>query len=327
MSQDVRIHIVCPGDEVNGSVESLHQFGRVATMLGYDTRIAYQPFDILGPVLSAFRSYGVRPDQEIPDDPEVAVLVPQDAVHLVAHLTRVRKLVWWLRIEDDADVAAVTAAAPGAVHLAQSEHARRFLDLHGITARMLGDYVHPNFVERATALAPAQRLDTVLYNPDPSDQLTPELIEASRDVLQWVPVAGLSRDEVAEIMAYSKVYVDFGAHAGRTRLPREALAAGCCVVTGRRGAAGNGVDLPLPDGLSFDETDPGLVKAVLNRIALAVIDFDASRQAFEPARAAVVAQEARLRGQVADLLIGDASGPAGGSAPEPVVARPVRTDD
>jgi hypothetical protein len=302
MSQIVRIHIVCPGDEVNGSAESLHQFGRVAAMLGYDTRIAYEPFDILGPVVSAFRGYGVRPDQAVLDDPDVTVLVPQNAAHLVAHLTRVRKVVWWLRIEDDADVAAVTAAAPGAVHLAQSEYARRFLELHGVIAPVVGDYVHPNFVARAATFAPAQRLDSVLYNPDPSDRLTPKLIEASRDVLQWVPIAGLSRDEVAEIMAYSKVYVDFGGHPGRCRLPREALAAGCCVITGRRGAAGNAVDLPLPDGFTFDEADPGIVRAVLNRIALTIGEFDDAQDAFAAARSAVNGEEADTATAVQDLL-------------------------
>jgi hypothetical protein len=126
-----------------------------------------------------------------------------------------------------------------------------------------------------------------------------------------VPVTGLSRDEVAELLAYSKVYVDFGAHAGRTRLPREALAAGCVVVTGRRGAAGNGVDLALPEGFAFDESE-STVLTVLDRIALAVMDFPESSLAFITATEAVRAEREQLAAQVAsrtaswDILAPDA---------------------
>lgn len=300
----MRIHIVCPGDQVDGSAESLHQFGRAAATLGYDTRIAYEPFDFFGPAPSEFRSYGLRNDQDIPDDPDVCLLVPQNGVEFVAHLSQARKLVWWLRIEDDVDVAAVRAAVPEAMHLVQSEHARRFLELHGLTAPIVGDYVHPNFVERAASLAPLRRLDNVLYNPDPTDQLTPKLIEASKGVLQWVPIRGASRDEVAELMAYCKLYVDFGAHLGATRLPREAIAAGCCVITGRRGAAGNGVDFCVPEGFSFDETGPDVVKDVLNRIALTLMEFDGAEPEFAAMRSAVAGEEPSYRAGVGALLRG-----------------------
>lgn len=317
MSHDVRIHIVCPGDQVNGSAESLHQFGRAAATAGHDARIAYEPFDVLGPVVSAFRSYGLRNDQDVPDDPDVVVLVPHTAVDLVAHLNQAQVLVWWLRVDDEADVAAVTAAVPHATHLAQSEHARRFLDLHGMTATVLGDYVHPDFIERARSLEPMRRLDTVLYNPDPTDEVTPRLIEASRGVLDWVPVERLSRNEVAEIMAYSKVYVDFGAHAGRTRLPREALAVGCCVITGRRGAAGNGTDLDTPDGFSFDESSPDVVKDALNRVALTVMEFDDADRQFSSLRATVAEQQQKCRADIGRLL-GSIDAPADmGAGPDP----------
>jgi hypothetical protein len=288
----VRIHVVCQHDEVTGSVESLHQFGRAAATLGYDARIAYGGDPVFGAVASEFRSYGLRNDQDVADDADVLVLVAHTDVAAVEHLTRARTLVWWLRLDEAATDANERAlAVPGAVHLAQSEYARRFLAARGVEAALVGDYVPQAFVSRAESLVPAAKLDTVLYNPDPTDLLTPQLIEASKGVLQWVPVTGLSKNEVAEIMAYSKVYVDFGAHAGRTRLPREAIAAGCVVVTGRRGAAGNDVDLPLPSGYAFDESEPGVLTVVLNRIALCVMQFDVATSEHADVRADVAAQQ------------------------------------
>jgi len=298
----VRIHIVCPSDEVTGSAESLHQFGRAAATLGWDARIAYGGDPIFGAVASAFRSYGLRNDQDVADEPDVLVLAAHTDVSAVTHLTQARKLIWWLRLDEIAtDVNEAALAVPDAVHLAQSEHARSFLAARGVEASVVGDYVPAAFIARATALIPAAKLDTVLYNPDPSDRFTPRLIEASTGVLQWVPVSGLGRDEVAELMAYSKVYVDFGAHPGRTRLPREALAAGCVVVTGRRGAASNGTDLPLPEGFAFDDNEPAVL-SVLDRIALTVMNFDGAVLEVAPNRAAVASESTLLIEELQALL-------------------------
>lgn len=306
----MRIHVVCPHDEVTGSVESLHQFGRAAATIGYDARIAYGGDPLFGAVASEFRSYGLRNDQDVADEADVLVLVAHTDVAAAEHLTRAGKLVWWLRLDEAAaEVNERALAVPDAIHLAASEYARRFLAAHGVEATLVGDYVPRQFIARAESLVPAMKLDTVLYNPDPTDLLTPQLIEASRGVLQWVPVAGLSKDEVAELMAYSKVYVDFGPHAGRTRLPREALAAGCVVVTGSRGAAGNDVDLPLPEGYRFDETDPEVSTPVLNRIALTVMDFAAERPSFVSVRAVVGSDEDAARSQVLSCLAGASMSP------------------
>ncbi len=192
MELDVRIHLLCPEDVVSGSAESLHQFGRAAATLGYDARIAYGGDPIFGAVASAFRSYGLRNDQDVADEPDVLVVVAHTDVAAVQHLHAARKLVWWLRLDEAAaEVNERALAVPGAVHLAQSEYARGFLAARGVEVELVGDYVPQDFIERAEALIPAAKLDTVLYNPDPTDQLTPQLIEASAGVLQWVPVAGL----------------------------------------------------------------------------------------------------------------------------------------
>lgn len=299
----MRIHIVCPSDRVTGSAESLHQFGRAAATLGFDARIAYGGDPLFGAVASAFRSYGLRNDQDIADDADVLVLVAHTDVDAIRHLSAATKLIWWLRLDEEAtDQIERALAVPGAIHLAQSEYARGFLAGRGVEARLVGDYVPRSFIDRATAMLPVEKLDTVLFNVDASDALTPQLIEASRGVLEWVPVAGLSGDEVAELMAYSKVYVDFGAHAGRTRLPREALAAGCCVITGRRGAAGNDLDLDLPDGYTFDETDPDVLTHVLNRVALTVMNFAETQPGLSGAGAAVLAQSSLLSDQIEEFL-------------------------
>jgi hypothetical protein len=71
-----------------------------------------------------------------------------------------------------------------------------------------------------------------------------------------VAVEGLNRSEVRRVFAEAKVFIDFGEHPGKDRMPREAAALGCCVLTNRRGSAANGVDVPIPDEFKINDRKP-----------------------------------------------------------------------
>ena len=47
----------------------------------------------------------------------------------------------------------------------------------------------------------------------------------------------MTPEQVVDLMSESKVYIDFGNHPGKDRIPREAVINGCCVITGVRGSA------------------------------------------------------------------------------------------
>lgn len=53
-------------------------------------------------------------------------------------------------------------------------------------------------------------------------------------------------------MERAKVYIDFGSHPGKDRIPREAALSGCVVITGKRGAAANDIDINIPAEFKFD---------------------------------------------------------------------------
>ena len=89
---------------------------------------------------------------------------------------------------------------------------------------------------------------------------------ASAGRLDWVPIENMTPREVGELLASAKVYVDFGEHPGRDRIPREAALAGCVVITGTRGSAGNGIDIPIPSEYVIGEDSPDAV----NRIVAAI---------------------------------------------------------
>lgn len=60
----------------------------------------------------------------------------------------------------------------------------------------------------------------------------------------------MTRDEVAKLLSTAKVYIDFGNHAGKDRIPKAAIS-GCCVITGKDGSAKFYEDVPIDEEFKF----------------------------------------------------------------------------
>jgi hypothetical protein len=57
------------------------------------------------------------------------------------------------------------------------------------------------------------------------------------------------------------LYIDFGHHPGRDRMPREAAMHGCCLITGILGSAGNAIDLPIPKEYKLNSSQDDFVRS------------------------------------------------------------------
>jgi hypothetical protein len=62
----------------------------------------------------------------------------------------------------------------------------------------------------------------------------------------------MKRNEIIDLLKKAKVYIDFGNHPGKDRIPREAAVLGCCVIVGKRGSAKYYEDVPIPEEYKFD---------------------------------------------------------------------------
>ena len=64
-------------------------------------------------------------------------------------------------------------------------------------------------------------------------------------------------------MMESKVYIDFGNHLGKDRIPRE-VASGCCIITGKTGADKYKEDVYIGEKFKFDEAINFLFMSIIN---------------------------------------------------------------
>lgn len=282
------IYILCPPKSVTGGPEALHQLGATLVRLGHRVymvytygaapedaapgddavrRLVFPAYD--DPVADAYRKYDVPMTHVVCDAASSAVIVPEIWPDLLSTFQAAQGYYWWLSL--DYGLAAVEKVGGLAhlrstrtVSLCQSAYALDHLEKSGIESLFpLSDYT---FVpsnrgyDRTTA-----RKNLVLYNKKGEDFAV--RVRAAAPHIAFQLLAGMSREEVREAFRTAKIYMDFGSHPGKDRMPREAVALGCHLIVGRRGAAANSRDVPIPPHYKFP-ADPGSVDAVIRQLEL-----------------------------------------------------------
>jgi hypothetical protein len=123
----------------------------------------------------------------------------------------------------------------------------------------LSDYLNKDFLKIRTDLSKKENI--VVYNPKKGFTFTEKIIKRAKDI-QFIPLINMSREEVIKTLQRAKVYIDFGNHPGKDRIPREAAILGCCVITNKRGSAAFYEDVPIPDEYKFEDRDENIPKIV-----------------------------------------------------------------
>ncbi len=91
-----------------------------------------------------------------------------------------------------------------------------------------------------------------------SNQFINRIIKSTN--LPMIKLSGLSSDKIIKILKSSKLFLDFGYHPGKDRLPREAVILNNCVITNKKGSALNSIDIPIKKKYKFQETNNNLPK-------------------------------------------------------------------
>ncbi len=315
-----KVLIVCPALTRTGGPEALHQLGRALLDRGQDAAMVYVADDeawfsfgdggaevpaLPGLMPDAYAPYAVPRATMIPDAADVAVVVPEIWPWLVRRFRRAAVHLWWLSVDNGVErlrAAGGLAALGGrCVHLCQSRYALDWLAARGVRGAMLSDYTAPAMAVRPEELA-GRREARVLFAPR-GRAFALWLRERVPEV-EWRELAGLAPEAVRELFLTSRLYVDFGAHPGRDRMPREAAMLGCCVMTGRRGAAGNSVDVAIPDRYKFGETwlAARAVRRLVREYPARVGDFATYRAAIAGEREVFAREVAAVFGQAAERV-------------------------
>lgn len=292
--------IVCCPHFVTGGPELLHQLVRQLIDIGHEAYISYMPFGPAYETPGPYEKYEI-PQSELVDESGVLVIVPEPFTIVLKQLKKAQAIVWWLSVDNyyyfSGDYpwrnlrARIGNALRGRIslrqmrryrHLAQSQYALEFLKEKSLSADYLSDYLsESHLMNRAKE---KEKENIIVFNPKKGFRRTRKLIDDNPQ-FKFVPLQNLSAAGVAELLERAKIYIDFGHHPGKDRAPREAVMAGCCVITGRRGAARYREDVPVPDSYKLDDRSgsylsqfPSLAASILANYELHFAHFQDYRQ-------------------------------------------------
>lgn len=337
--EDTKVFVHCPGQVSTGGAELLHQIVDIMRNNKVDAYIVYYG-DKGNTVPSDYQCYNISIANEIEDSERNIEIIYEGRYDLVRKHKKTQKFLWWLSVDHfymcaspylslcDLSKWSVKMAFRAflrrsfnlvfkagknsffntmsikelknmkAMHGYQSEYAQNFLQNHGFGEIVpLKDYINTDHIKEFSTEG---REDIVLYNPKKGMAFTQKLIKLAPET-RWVAVQNMTRTELVGLMRKSKLYIDFGYHPGKDRLPRECAMNGCCIITGKRGSARFFEDVAIGDEYKFDERKAPK-QAIADQVRKTLKDYNNAIDDFQYYRAAILREKVEFEEQVINLF-------------------------
>lgn len=266
------IYIFCRTDFATGGTELLHQLNVELKEQGAESAIVFTDKYEGSPVHKKFSHYPITIADKIEDTSDNWLIVPEACPELAVKYKKINKALWWLSVDNYYGVDApekhqdiihklkrklfnkyIIMHDRKWTHLVQCRHIYDYVNkVHGIPEKQihyLTDFISSEHTENHEHY---EKENTIVYNPKKGLEFVKKLMEAFPQY-KWLALENMTSEQVSEAMNKAKLYVDFGPHPGKDRMPREAALAKCCIITGKRGSAGNPVDVPIPEYAKFDQ--------------------------------------------------------------------------
>src|SRR5690606_31379367 len=98
------------------------------------------------------------------------------------------------------------------------------------------------------------------------------------------------------------LYVDFGYHPGKERMPREACLMRCCLIIGKDGSAAYDEDMPIPMQYRFEKEDK-YIPEIVERIHNCIDNYDENIKDFSSYRAELYNEKSNFEKAVETTFI------------------------
>ncbi|HOV15574.1 MAG TPA: hypothetical protein PK771_14905, partial [Spirochaetota bacterium] len=285
LSKKNTIYIACPANTATGGPELLHQLFSKLRELDFNVKIYYYNCSSQNPVHEQFIGYTPEYVDKINDEKNNVLIVPEVATEILTGFRNISKVIWWLSVDNFFNSYKIKKIFYGIlfnlnnkknqkktlensekikmrnkynyyyklnfkndnsiIHFVQSYYAYLFLKRENVNnIYFLSDYINPEFINNQLNKSNLQKENIALYNPNKGYFFTKKLIKCYPDI-NWIPLINLKRNEMSNLLLKAKVYIDFGEHPGKDRIPRESAISGCCVITGLKGSAKYHNDVPI----------------------------------------------------------------------------------
>lgn len=321
-----RVYIVAPANLATGGPELLHQLAHKLKLRNIAVSMYYVPNNAPDPAHNNYKFYDIGYVREIEDTQEHLLIVPETMTEFLSDHQKIRKAVWWLSIDNyfveqkslygkinrfllrkmgsQRYVGFNRALKAIDYHFFQSEYAKQALAKFGvIDASSLSDYLSQEFLKIETDVKKKENI--VAFNPKKGRRFTKKIMKHAPDI-KFVPIINMDRAEVVALLQRAKVYIDFGNHPGKDRIPREACMLKCCVITSMKGSAKFYQDVPISGDYKFRDALAN-IPAITAKIRSCFDNFEENSREFDRYRAIINAQEEIFENEIDEVFRVDRS--------------------
>ena len=270
---------------VTGGPEALFQLSHELLEMGVDCRTHFLG-QFENPIDKEFSSYKCNWDVPLDLDEDTLCIIPEVATGLIGHplFSKPKMAIWWLSVDNNNSTFS-DFGKEGVLHLYQSNYAMNYLRKNGAKdMSILFEPINDSYF----GYPKLEKKDKVCYSI--KGEAIGVAMQKALPQYEFVMLKGMSRDEVKQHLAESKLFIDFGHHPGRDRLPRESVTLGTCLLTSKKGSAALQSDVCIPPRFKFYSDESHKIKRAIQEC---VDNYELVSEEFEPYRN-VIRQEKRV---------------------------------
>lgn len=331
-----KIYVLTPYNYCTGGVELAHQLVSRLRDKGEDAYVVYTkpPISISSnqDITPNYSAYNLKATNEIEDEECNFLIVPEIYFEYIQYYKKINIGCWWMSVDNRYKRASfkecfsfsndfetkirliyhyfkndiykyqnnnrlIQEEGDRIIHLYQSHYAQFHLYSKGFSRLApLSDYINLELVGNCSN----KREDIVLYNPAKGKKFT-ELVIKNLPSVRFIPLKGLNRAELQQLLGKAKLYIDFGHFPGKDRLPREAVVNGCCIITGKLGASFFYEDVPIGITYKFDCNKSNL-KKIVEKIKYVISNYELCKGDFDEYRSKVLKEQEIFYSEINDLF-------------------------
>jgi len=258
----MKIYINTPSNYLAGGVESLFQLGSTINNNG-GTALLFDSIHGHNIIPKKYSHYNVKFTNIIEDSHENWVIYPEVWTEKIDTFTKTKNAIWWLSVDNNHNKFNRFKDS-NIIHFYQSYYALNHLQKKDVYYYLpLFDFIQNEYID--TNYNIYDKKNIVCYNPAKGKHITDKIMFLNPDIT-FIPIINMNEYQVIETLKSSKMYIDFGSHCGRDRIPREACALGNCVITNKNGSARFFNDVCINEEYKFEDTNIDLVGKKIRNI-------------------------------------------------------------
>lgn len=285
MVNECKIVVISPGGYMSGGQRAMHQLVHMCNSLQpKSAAICYRnPFADIHNIFDGeyetpeiFLHYKcpVINGKNISDE---SLLVFPEIDMKYANCFNNRKAFWWLSLDSffpySTEQEKIDVVYKFDYHLFQSIYAYKNI-AHQVKGKklILSDWLDLPKTQNT------ERENMIALNPVKDVGFGATFVSENQD-LQYLMMKDMTPEQLSLALKRCKIYIDFGNHPGKDRIPREAAISGCVVLSTKFGSASVFRDMPIHDWFKFTS-----IVEVRNKVDLILSNYDHYYAMQEPYR-------------------------------------------